>query len=345
MPSSQPTRYYRRYRGYDYTRGASLFVTVVTEPRAALFGKVVNAAVELTPLGKVVAESLASMPQRIHGVALYRWVVMPDHIHCRVHLRAGFEKPLETLGSFFSRFKSYTTRRSWNHGHSGKLWQQGYHDRLCSTRPFIEAVERYIRHNPLKYELRYNQPDALRIREPLGAARLDADTFWKGVGNERLLDADRRLLGLRVSRRLDSPDQIARIVSRCRDAAAAGYTVVSGFISPGEKAVREALLAMPCATLVQILPDAMPHDYLPQSLYLEAIRDRCVLILAKGNEEAPLSRERCEALNGDVVDIASAGQGLAVYWKPEGAQRLRSAHKTTSPGSPGLTNVSAGMQK
>ena len=107
--------------------------------------------------------------------------------------------------------------------------------------------------------------------------------------------------------------------------------MVGGFISPGEKAVREALLAMPCATLVQILPDAMPHDYLPQSLYLEAIRDRCVLILAKGNEEAPFSRALCDALNGDVVDIASAGQGLAVYWTPEGAQRQSPAPKMPNP--------------
>lgn len=328
MPATQLPRYFRRYRGYDYTRGASLFVTIVTEPRAALFGRVVNAAVELSPLGQIVAESLQSMPQRVPGVALYGWVVMPDHIHCRVYLRAGFEKPLETLGAFFSRFKSYTTRRSWDHGHNGKLWQQGYHDRLCSTRPFIEAVERYIRYNPLKFELRYNHPEFLRICEPLDAVRLDAGTFWKGVGNERLLDADRRLLGLRVSRRLDDPNRIARVVSRCRDAAAAGYTVVSGFISPGEKAVREALLAMPSATLVQILPEAMPHDFVPDSLYLEAIRDRRVLIMAKGNEEVPFSRVLCEALNGDVVDIATAGQGLAVYWTPEGAQRLSPAPKT-----------------
>lgn len=331
MPSSQPLRYFRRYRGYDYVRGASLFVTIVTEPRAGLFGRVVNAAVELSPLGQVVAESLASMPRRVPCVALYGWVVMPDHIHCRVHLRAGLEKPLETLGAFFSRFKSYTTRCSWDHGRKGKLWQQGYHDRLCSTRPFIESVERYIHYNPLKYELGYNQPDFLRIREPLDAARLDPETFWKGVGNERLLDADRLLLGLRVSRRLDSPGQIVRVVSRCRDAAAAGYTVVSGFISPGEKAVRDALIAMPGASLVQILPDAMPHGYVPDSLYLEAIRDWRVLILAKGNEEAPFSRALCDALNGDVVNIASAGQGLAVYWTPEGAQRQSPAPKMPNP--------------
>lgn len=320
--------YFRRYRDYDYTRGASLFITIVTEPRAPLFGRVVNAAVEYSPLGAVVAESLHSMPARVPEVSLFGWVVMPDHLHCNVHLQAGLDKPLEVLGSFFSRFKSYTTRQAWQHGRDGTLWQQGYHDRLCSTRPFIDAVERYIRYNPLKYELRHNHPECLRIHEPLDSPRLDPETFWRGLGNVRLLDPERKLLGLRVSRRLQAPADIAHVVARCRDAAAAGYAVLSGFISPGEKAVRDALLATPRAGLLHILPEAMPHAYLPETRYLEALREGRLLVMAKGNEEMPFTRAQCEALNGDVVDIANAGSGLAVYWTPQGAQRQSPALKT-----------------
>ena len=136
-----------------------------------------------------------------------------------------------------------------------------------------------------------------------------------------LLDPERKLLGLRVNRRLQAPADIAHVVARCRDAAAAGYAVLSGFISPGEKAVRDALLASPGAGLLHILPDAMPHAYLPEPRYLEALREGRLLVLAKGNEERPFTRAQCEALNGDVVDIANAGAGLAVYWTPQGAQR------------------------
>jgi len=56
-------KYYRRYHGYDYSKGASLFVTMATEPRKALFGRVENATVVLSDLGRLVLESMESMPR------------------------------------------------------------------------------------------------------------------------------------------------------------------------------------------------------------------------------------------------------------------------------------------
>lgn len=311
-------QHFTRYKGYDYSRGASLFVTIVTEPRAARFGRVVDGAVSLSPLGAQVAESLCSMPTRVPDVTLFGWVIMPDHIHCRVYLKPNLAEPLKTLGRFFGPFKSYTTKCAWDLGGAGKLWQQGYHDRICSTRPFIDAVERYIRYNPLKYELRHNHPERLRIREPLDSPRLDAETFWRGIGNTGLLNGDTKLLGLRVSRKL-TPEAMMRVVSRCHDAVNAGYAILSGFISPGEKAVRDALLARPEAKLLHILPSSMPHAYMPESLYLEALQGNRLLILAKGNDDTPFSKSACDALNADVAHIANAGEGLAAYWRDGGA--------------------------
>ena len=315
-------QHFTRYKGYDYTRGASLFATIVTEPRAARFGRVVEGAVSLSPLGAIVAESLRSQPTRVSGVALFGWVVMPDHIHCRIYLKPDLAEPLKTLGLFFGGFKSYTTQCAWDFGFSGKLWQQGYHDRICSTRPFIDAVERYIHYNPLKYELRHNHPECLRIHEPLDSPRLDAETFWRGIGNTSLLDHETKLLGVRVSRRVDTPVAIGRVVARCRDAARAGYAILSGFISPGEKAVRDALLEEPSAKLLHMLPSSMPHDYMPESLWLEALRQNRTLILAKGNDNTPFSRNACEALNADVATIANGGEGVAAYWRDGGAPTL-----------------------
>ena len=51
-------KYYRRYHGYDYSRGASLFITMATEPRKALFGKVENGFVVLSSLGRLVLEAI-----------------------------------------------------------------------------------------------------------------------------------------------------------------------------------------------------------------------------------------------------------------------------------------------
>ena len=39
-------RRYRRFYGYDYSRGAALFITIVTNPRRRLFGAIINAKLQ-----------------------------------------------------------------------------------------------------------------------------------------------------------------------------------------------------------------------------------------------------------------------------------------------------------
>ena len=178
---------YRRFAGWDYAKGASLFITIATEPRRILFGKVINGTIALSPLGEVVAESLDSMPRLNPGLSLYGRVVMPDHVHFNCHLAAGLDEPLKTLGNAIRRFKNYTNKQAKlmfernsnidtesfpSHasvdGFSPSpasvddrtvfgqtIWQQGYHDHLCLSRRFIDSTERYIAYNPLKWELMY----------------------------------------------------------------------------------------------------------------------------------------------------------------------------------------------
>ena len=52
---------YRRFAGWDYAKGASLFITIATEPRRALFGRIVNGAVALSPLGEKVKEAVEAL--------------------------------------------------------------------------------------------------------------------------------------------------------------------------------------------------------------------------------------------------------------------------------------------
>ena len=98
-------RRYRRFCGYDYSRGAALFITIVTNPRRRLFGKIVGAKLQKTPLGLAVEQRFAEMAQ-MPGIRLFNFVVMPDHVHLQLHLRAGLANPLVTLGRAIGAFKS-----------------------------------------------------------------------------------------------------------------------------------------------------------------------------------------------------------------------------------------------
>ena len=279
-----------------------------------------NAAVELSPLGEAVDAAIAALPRFNPAVSLFERVVMPDHVHFNIHLAAGLADPLKTLGAAVRKLKTYTTTVARRSLGLATIWQQGYHDYLLLSRQFIDATGRYIRYNPLKHELRVNQPGFLHLHEPVVSPRFDPCDYWKAVGELSLLDPQNKIVSLRVSRRVTD---VPHVVKRMLDAANAGYTVLSGFISPGEVAVRDALLATPHAKLIHILPGQLAHGHKPDSRFLEPIREHRLLEIGRGNEEVEFARAACLDLNDEIVKIAHAGEGLSLYWLPDGPRRLR----------------------
>lgn len=338
---------YRRFRGWDYSRGASLFITIVTEPRRPIFGEIKDGVVSLSPLGEKVAEALNVIPRLNPGIRLFGRVVMPDHIHFNCSIQAGLSEPLLVLGNAIRRFKNYTTKE-WKlaerssairspdqssainsisqvgFGQASKLWQQGYHDYLLVSREMIDATERYIAYNPLKWALMHGVGDALHISEPLVSPRLDPADWWKGVGNIALLAPQERLVSLRVSRKVTTDRQITQLLSRMQSAIEKNYIIISGFISPGEKAVRDMLCQNARARFIRMLPSSIPNaSYKPESRYVAPFNDGRYLEIAKGNNDADFSRSVCLNLNEEIIEIASATNGLAIYWKENGAEILR----------------------
>lgn len=233
-------------------------------------------------------------------------------------------------------------------GQNVQLWQQGYHDRLCLTRTFIDATERYIRYNPLKWALMHGIDHALRIHEPLDSPRLADGDYWKGVGNTALLGTGEKIVALRISRRCSS-SQIAVTVRRMEAAVDKGYIILSGFISPGEKAVRDMLCARADARFIRILPSCIPNArFKPESRYVPAFAAGRYLEIGRGNDEVAFGREACLDYNAEIIEIATAGEGVAVYWKPTGACVLaehRSAISTTSGASPNRSTIATAIPR
>ena len=342
MTAPKAIKRYRRFKGWDYTKGASLFITIATEPRRPLFGEIKGGRVVLTPLGEKVAEALQAMPRLNPGLRLFGWVVMPDHIHFNCALVAGLEEPLKVLGWAIRRFKNYTTKLAKLAEHSsaikseprsqarfvgqtafGQLWQQGYHDYILLSRSMIDSTERYIAYNPMKWELMYGEGGGLRVVEPLSSPRLDLGDYWKGVGNIALLSPDEKLVSLRVSREVATPAAIAAVVRRMESAVEKGYVIISGFISKGERAVRDMLVRRRDAKFIRILPSCIPNRrFKPESVYIEPFAENRYLEIARGNDETEFGRRACLDLNAEIIEIATSGEGLALYWKAAGPRVL-----------------------
>ena len=341
--------HYHRFSDYDYSRGAALFISISTAPRRRLFGEVQGGGkMALSPFGAEVLAAIEFTFAKAQGFTLYGRVVLPDHVHFRIYLSPGVEnaRAVALINTVVGRFKSYTTHLyQTKYGGRGALWQEGFHDWLCLSREMIDAVERYIAYNPLKWWLRNGGGRALMaLHEPLESPRIGRDEYWRGVGAVELLNRpgteagalqdggpasdvqksrpsaggdSRPLVSLRVSRRCSARD-IAAVVGRI--AAKAGeMTVISGFISPGERAVLDALLADPAARLIKVSPYALPHDYAPPVALMGAIAERRLAIIARGNSPDEISRAACLDYNARIVEIADK----AAYALPGEVRWLR----------------------
>ena len=180
-----------RLRGYDYTRDGAYFVTICTEDRAHVFGRVVDGEMHSNAYGREVANCWLWLAEQYPYVRLDEWIVMPDHIHgivvitdgmnsdepCRggsrtAHIRtaspAGFvdgpnvgtdgsefvparRKP---LGRLVAAFKTVSTRRVNDlRSTSGvRLWQRNYYERVIRNDQALQATRRYIVNNPSQYQ-------------------------------------------------------------------------------------------------------------------------------------------------------------------------------------------------
>jgi REP element-mobilizing transposase RayT len=79
-----PNRHHRRsirLKGYDYSQAGAYFVTICTQDRACLFGKVVNGEMRLNDAGRMVLAEWNMLPERFPHVVLDAFVVMPNHVH------------------------------------------------------------------------------------------------------------------------------------------------------------------------------------------------------------------------------------------------------------------------
>jgi putative transposase len=71
-----------RLHDVDYGRTGLYFVTLVTEGRETLLGKIINQCVHLSPSGEIVKEEWLKTPIIRPGVTLDEWQIMPDHFLC-----------------------------------------------------------------------------------------------------------------------------------------------------------------------------------------------------------------------------------------------------------------------
>jgi REP element-mobilizing transposase RayT len=112
-----------------------------------------------------------TQPKLWNDARLIAWVLMPDHFHLLVELRAGATLPLP-----MRRVKNLTSLELGRALGRRGIWQGGYHDHALRTSGVVRAAARYLVANPVRAGLTesvasYPFWDAVWVGE--GASPLD----------------------------------------------------------------------------------------------------------------------------------------------------------------------------
>lgn len=304
---------HRRFQGYDYSRGGSMFVTISLEPRRPLFGRVDHDSVVLSEAGETAKRDLLEAAERFTGLITVRsWTIMPDHVHMRFTWPAGHDDAVKKIGAFAGRFKQFSQYHIAGRGPT--IWEDGYHDLICVSERMNRAVDAYIANNPLKWWLMRGDRSLMHVVEPFLLPTAGGDDFWRAVGNFGLLERE-RIVSLRISRKV--PDAaLPQVVAACRRGAVEqGYIYMSTFFSPGERAVFKAVAEETAVPLIRLVPTFMELAYRPHGLETILFAKKRLLVLSRMADPAePPRRDELLGLNYIAADIARASDGgRAVY--------------------------------
>ncbi|MEI7512931.1 MAG: transposase [Candidatus Uhrbacteria bacterium] len=147
-----------RLRGFDYAGSGAYFVTICTYQRERLFGRIVDRAMILNEMGRVVYDEWHMSDEIRSEIDLDEFVIMPDHIHFIVWITAprsdavqfqSIRKP-KSLSSFVAGFKCVVTKRinAVRRSNGASIWQRNYYERIIRSDAELHALRRYIKENP-----------------------------------------------------------------------------------------------------------------------------------------------------------------------------------------------------
>ena len=154
-----PKRKPNRLSYYDYSTPGAYFITICTENKAPILGKIVGGGaldaplVELTIDGQIADQYILS-GGNIPGVTVDKYVIMPNHIHVILFVNqvstSGTSKAPSPTNAVVPHFVS-TLKRFCHRDAGRKLFQRSYHDHVIRNEQDYLRIWEYIDNNPANW--------------------------------------------------------------------------------------------------------------------------------------------------------------------------------------------------
>jgi len=161
-----------RLKGYDYTQPGAYFITIVAHRRLYLFGEIIDGVMRLNDYGEIARAEWLKTPSIRPKIALDEFQIMPNHFHAIVMIM-DFGNPVgaqrrcapadssklivfpNSIGAIIRAYKSAVTYHINHTRHipGAPVWQCNYHDHIVRNEDELRRIRKYIRNNPLRWDI------------------------------------------------------------------------------------------------------------------------------------------------------------------------------------------------
>ena len=179
-----------RLQGYDYSQNGAYFITLCTQDRKSIFGKIVNGEMQLSPFGIIVRDEWQKTSEMRKNIEMDEFVVMPNHFHGIIVIDDGdigrgampraqdieerestgtlqraptkeeFGKPTSnTIPTIIRGFKAAVTKqintiqiKAGVYNMPERIWQKNYYEHVIRNETSLNKIREYIMSNPLNWK-------------------------------------------------------------------------------------------------------------------------------------------------------------------------------------------------
>jgi putative transposase len=156
-----PIRKNIRLKDYDYSQNGAYFITICTNKRHEMLGKICRgdyqspasgAKISLSEYGLIAEKSINKIVDCYLYVFVDKYVVMPNHIHIILLVQNGIAKDgrliiAPTISTVIQQLKRYVSKQI---GFS--IWQKSFHDHIIRNEEEYLKICEYIDTNPQKWQ-------------------------------------------------------------------------------------------------------------------------------------------------------------------------------------------------
>lgn len=306
----------RRCHHNDYTGKRIYMITFLKAPEVPGFGSLCGdpsfpnghpdaPRIILSDMGRIIDRWLYNVHEINENFERIRSVVMPDHAHFILYVKAPTKRK---LGKYIGILKAKITTEMWKQFPQyapAKIsaFAKNYNDSILLREGQLEVMKKYIEDNPRRLAIKRKYPDFFTRGISI---RLD-EFEYEAYGNPFLLQKPFRFQVMVRSFWTDEEYQahLAEWLSMAKH----GGIAVSPFYSKREKEVRDAILEQG-GSLIYVRKVCVKEREKPVGRFFDLCAEGRLLMI--NEREAPeyskgLNREEAMRMNFHSEKIASAG--------------------------------------